>query len=844
MRSDGQNGNANVWGDTVDRNETGRILDIEGMSCAACSRRVESSLSRVVGVSDARVNFATGQAHIRFDPTVVSTADLIQAVSDAGYRVRPSNTRAMFDVENMHCASCSAAIRSAIDRLDGIVSSDVNLAIRRVTVEFDPARIDAAAIRSAIEAAGYRTSSPTTGQDERLDRENRELAAARRRLIIAWGLTLPIIIWMLPEMLFHYAMFGHTTLHIGMVALAAPVLFVPGLATYRSAANAVAHRNANMDVLIAIGTLVALATGPASFYYPIANYSGIAAMIMAFHLTGRYLEAKARGRASDAIKKLLRLGARTAVVLIDGAEVEVPIDSVRVGDVMVVRPGQKIPTDGKIVKGTSDIDESMATGESLPVPKGTGDEVIGATVNVHGLLHVQASRVGEETFLSQVIRLVEQAQGTRVPIQEFADRVTSVFVPVVLAIAALTAVTWLFGHRFLVTIIQAASPYLPWVDPTLTATTLAIGATVAVLVIACPCALGLATPTALMVGTGLGAEHGVLIRHGAAIQLLRECGTIVFDKTGTLTRGKPDVTGIYASDGFDPTDVLRYAAGAEQGSEHPIARAVVNRAVEQPNMVLPEVRDFVAVPGRGIRASVLDRQLVVGNRALLIENGIDPSPLDGWTQAAEQRGQTVMLVAIDGLAAGALALADTLKDEAATAIDLLHRMGYKTVMVTGDNRRTAEAIGEQAGVGRILAEVLPADKAEQIRHLQENGQRVAMVGDGINDAPALAQADVGIALGTGTDIAIESSDVTLVRGDLMTVVTAVNISRHTFRKIRQNLTWAFVYNVVAIPIAVAGLLHPVIAEIAMAGSSISVVTNANRLRRVTVAPPSERGQRT
>jgi len=739
------------------------------------------------------------------------------------------------EIEGMSCAACARRVEAALARVPGVHEAHVNLAARRAHIRHHPARPDHEELVRAVQAAGYRVVEREPAARP-LDAGRKELDAARRRMLVAWMLTAPIVLWMLPETFFHFAPFGHGAMNVGMVVLAAPVLLGPGFATYRSAARAVMAGTANMDVLIGLGTGVAFATGPASLLTSIANYAGVAAMIMAFHLTGRYFEARARGRASEAIRKLLELEPDTATLLLDGHEVRVAVGEVRVGDILLVRPGEKIPTDGVVVEGTSAVDESMATGESVPVTRGVGDEVIGATVNQQGLLKVKATRVGRDTFLAQVIRLVEQAQGTRVPVQEFADRVTAVFVPAVLVVAALTLLAWLAFPTVLGRVVMAAASVLPWVNPGLGPVALAIGATVAVLVIACPCALGLATPTALMVGSGMGAENGVLIRHGAAIQLLGEARTIVFDKTGTLTTGRPEVTAVRAGAWMNERELLRLAGAVEQGSEHPIGRAVAQYARRAAGSELPAVTAFEAVLGQGVRGEAEGRRVVLGSRALLKAAGADTAELEMEARALEEAGNTVILAAVDGRAAGVIAVADTLKPDAAAAVAELDRMGYRTVMLTGDNRRTAEAIARQAGIPQVMAEVLPADKAAAIRRLQEQGERVVMVGDGINDAPALAQADVGVALGTGTDIAIESSDVTLVRGDLTAVVVAVNLSRHTFRKIRENLFWAFFYNVVAIPLAVLGLLHPVIAEIAMAASSVSVVANANRLRGAMLRP--------
>jgi Cu+-exporting ATPase len=559
---------------------------------------------------------------------------------------------------------------------------------------------------------------------------------------------------------------------------------------------------------------------------------------MAFHLTGRYVEESAKGRASQAIRKLLELGAKTAFIERDGIEIEVPIEEVQVNDIMIVRPGEKIPTDGVIVYGESAVDESMATGESMPVNKHPGDEVIGATVNQEGLLKVEATRIGKDTFLSQVIKLVDECQGSKVPIQEFADKVTGVFVPIVIAIAALTVLAWVLLPGLMRTFVNAGT-FLPWVNPDLGVLTLAIISMVSVLVIACPCALGLATPTALMVGSGKGAENGILIRSGEAIQTFKDVHIVIFDKTGTITKGKPELTdlvgyGQWNGDGGQD-ELLRLAGSVEKGSEHPLGRAIVERA-EIKGLRLFEPKNFKALRGKGVSAVVGSQRVLVGSRRLMRENGIDPSPLEDDMVRLENEAKTAMLVSADNRLAGVVAVADTLKDDSANAINALHQMDIKTAMITGDNQRTAEAIAKEVGIDYVLAEVLPDGKVEEVQKLQQEFGLVAFVGDGINDAPALTQANVGIAIGTGTDIAIEASDVTLVRGELTGVVEAITLSRETFKKIKQNLFWAFFYNVVMIPLAVIGWMHPVLAEIAMATSSITVVGNANRLRKLDIRP--------
>lgn len=553
-------------------------------------------------------------------------------------------------------------------------------------------------------------------------------------------------------------------------------------------------------------------------------------MIMAFHLTGRYIETKAKGRASEAIKKLLELGAKTARILVDNVEQEIPIEQVKLDDVMVVRPGEKIPTDGMIMQGKSAIDESMATGESMPVNKKIGDEVIGATINQQGLLQIKATKVGKDTFLSQVIKMVEECQGTKIPIQEFADKVTSYFVPTVLIIAILTFLAWIIFPKPFGQILVFAQNFIPWINPNLGVLSLAVVATVSVLVIACPCALGLATPTALMVGSGIGAENGILIREGAAIQTMKDIHTIVFDKTGTITKGKPEVTDIISIGNLEENEVLHLAASVESGSEHPLGQAMVNQAQER-NIKLATIENFEAIAGKGVKATIDGKEILLGSRKLMAEIGLTSS-IENDMSKLEMDAKTAMLIAFDNKIIGIIAVADTLKEDSIDAIAKLEKMGLETVMLTGDNERTAQAIAKKVGISRVLAEVLPEQKVAEIQKLQEKGKMVAMVGDGINDAPALTQANVGIAIGTGTDIAIEASDITLVSGDLSSVVKAIKLSRATFKKIKQNLYWAYGYNTLVIPIAILGLLHPIIAEIAMASSSISVITNANLLRRI------------
>jgi len=814
-------------------------LPIKGMTCTSCAQTIEKNLKKKKGVHAANVNFTLEKAYVDFDPGIISKKNLIAAVREVGYDVVQKTEKLTLKIGGMSCASCAQTIEKALKKTEGVQEAHVNFATEKVALSYDPGRVTPEKIREVIEQTGYQVMGREEIKEEGVDEEERKIVEARRRMLWTWGFTVPIIAWMIPEMIMGKAWPSRLIFDLGMIILATPVMFWLGWATLRSAAISISHKSANMDVLIAMGTTASYATGFATLSFPIANYAGVAAMIFAFHLMGRYIETMAKGRASQAIKKLLQLGAKTARILLDGKEKEIPIDEVKVGDVMIVRPGEKIPTDGEIIEGESSIDESMATGESMPIRKRKGDEAIGATVNQQGLLKVKATKIGKDTFLSQVIKMVEECQGSKVPIQEFADRVTSWFVPTILIVAALTFVFWLIFPDALKVVSLWTGSFLPWVNPTLGVFTLAIFATVAVLVIACPCALGLATPTALMVGSGMGAENGILIREGRAIQTLKNVHTVIFDKTGTITRGKPGVTDVIPAKGFKAEEVLRLAASVEMGSEHPLGQAVVKEA-EEKGINLIEPKGFEAVAGRGVKAKLNGKEVLVGSRKLVVRTGTTGF-MEAELKRLEEEAKTAMLVTTDGKIAGIIAAADTLKEDSVEAIGELEKMGIETAMITGDNQCTAEAIAKKVGIPRVLAEVLPEGKVDEIKRLQAEVGTVAMVGDGINDAPALTQANVGIAIGTGTDIAIEASDVTLVSGKLSGVVSAIKLSRATFRKIKQNLYWAFGYNTAAIPIAMLGLLHPVIAEAAMAFSSVSVVTNANRLKKVNIRPDYLKG---
>ncbi|MFP4172301.1 MAG: heavy metal translocating P-type ATPase [Candidatus Hydrogenedentota bacterium] len=805
-------------------------LPIKGMTCAGCAQAVERALGRSPGVEEATVNLATEKARVTYDPEQTERAALVDAVLHAGYSVPERKESTELHIQGMTCAGCASAVESALNNAPGVRSASVNLSTEEARVEYDADEASVEKLLDAVSRAGY-SAEAVEGERAEAEREAEEEAeyrAAKRRLILAWGLTGPVAILML----FH--MSGvHIPFYLPLeTLLAIPVLAIAGARTYAKGAKTAVHGRPNMDALVSLGTLAAFITGPFALVgFPVTSYAAVGAMIMAFHLTGRFMEARARGRAGQAIRQLLELGAKTARVERDGEEREVPVDEVRVGDIMRIRPGEKIPTDGKVLEGASAIDESMATGESIPVEKEPGSEVIGATINTTGTLRVSATRVGKDTFLSQVVRIVQEAQGSKVPIQEFTDRVTAVFVPIVLGIALVTFVAWLTFPDTMAAVASWAAPVLPWIDITGASTlTLAVFAAVAVLVIACPCAMGLATPTALMVGAGVGANRGILIRHGEAIQAMGSVRTVCFDKTGTLTRGTPAVTGVSAAPGEDEQAVLRLAATVENGSEHAIAQAILDYASEQ-SVELAEAQEFEAASGRGVRATVEGETIRVGKPGYFEEEGIALTPVQESITAFEEQGYTTVAVARNDSAVGVIAVADTLKDEALETVDALRAMGLRVVMITGDNERTAQAIARELNIDRVMANVLPADKRDAVARIQQEEGRTAMVGDGINDAAALAQADVGVAIGTGTDVAIEAAGLTLVSGDLRGIVTAVRLSQATFSKIKQNLAWAFGYNVIAIPMAIFGMLHPLIAELAMAFSSISVVTNSLRLKR-------------
>ena len=658
-------------GESQDTEPAGELraveLPVSGMHCASCAQSIEKSLSKLAGVAEAHVNFATDTAHVKYDPDTTTRDELVDAVRETGYDIREETGRCTLNLTGMTCQSCAQTIGKSLNKVDGVTEASVNFATEEATVQFEPEKVDRDDLVKAVQDAGYGVAEGEKSEETAEDESARQMRQAKWRMILAWAVTGPIIALMIPQMLGIYTVPGYEWL---MVGLAVPVLAVAGFSTYRSALKSLSHLNANMDVLIMLGSGSAFLTGPFSLAgFEVFNYAGVGAMIMAFHLTGRFVEAKARGRASQAIRKLLEMEAKTARIIEEGEEQEVPIEEVEVGDVMIVRPGEKIPTDGEVIDGESAVDESMATGESIPVAKEEGDEVIGSTINQQGVLKVRATKVGKDTFLSQVVKMVQEAQGTRVPIQGFADKVTAYFVPTVVGLSILTFALWMIFPGVFHSITAAVRPVLRWVpDPgAVSVISLAIFAAVAVMVIACPCALGLATPTALMVGSGMGAQNGILIRSGEAIQAMKDVHTLVFDKTGTITRGQPEVTDIEPAEGVDEEELLRWAASLEKNSEHPLARAVLEEA-ESRDLELSEVEDFEAVTGKGIRGTIDGKTVLVGTRKLLDEEGADYGALSEILTGLEEGGATSMLVSVDGRAVGALGLADTLKENSEAAI--------------------------------------------------------------------------------------------------------------------------------------------------------------------------------
>jgi P-type Cu+ transporter len=805
-------------------------IPVTGMTCASCVRRVERALSKKEGVVSARVNFAAEKATVEYDPKTTSPDALIGTIEGAGYGTDVRETA--FGVTAMTCASCVGRVERALKKVPGVLEATTNLANERATVRYLTGEVEPRDLEKAVKGAGYGVVCEGEVEASAEDAHEKEYHKLRNNFLVAAVLTVLILVGSLPMMLGFMPPIPMGWLNLGLLALATPIQFWAGWRFYSGAYGALKHGQANMNTLVALGTSAAYlysavaAVAPGLFAGTGGRaevYFDTSALIITLILLGRLLEMRAKGRTNGAIKKLAGLQAKTARVVRDGEERDIPVEDVEIGDVVVVRPGEKVPVDGCVLSGESTVDEAMLTGESIPVTKRPGDEVIGATINRTGSFRFEATKVGKDTALSQIIRMVEEAQGSKAPIQRLADRISAVFVPVVIAVALATfGVWWAFGP-----------------EPAFTPALLNM---VAVLIIACPCAMGLATPTSIMVGTGKGAESGILIKGGEALEGAHKLNTVVLDKTGTLTKGEPELTDVVVADGVSEEELLRLVASAERGSEHPLGEAIV-RGARGRGLSLSEAEGFEAVTGGGVRARVEGREVLVGNRRFLTESGVSEDGLVPRSEELAAGGKTPMFVAVDGEPAGLVAVADVVREESREAVERLHSLGLEVAMLTGDNGRTAGAIAKELGIDRVLSEVRPEEKAGEVKRLQAEGKRVGMVGDGINDAPALAQADVGVAIGTGTDVAMEAADLTLISGDPRGVARAIRLSKATMKNIRQNLFWAFAYNVLLIPVAAgalypflgdAGLLSPVLAAAAMALSSVTVVSNALRLRRVEV----------
>ncbi|XHH08521.1 MAG: heavy metal translocating P-type ATPase [Candidatus Bathyarchaeia archaeon] len=789
------------------------VLNIGGMSCVNCAKIIEKYTSKLNGVTHVTVNLAAEKAIIDYNPDVVDQKTIEVTITDIGYQV--IHEKIVIPVSGMTCINCAKTIEKVLNVKDGVYSAVVNFAAEQVTVEYNPEQISVIAIKKAITDSGYEVieTKKTLDVDAESKARQRHIQRLKLLLLASVALTIPILVLMwvpvLPMELNKIVMF----------LLATPVQFVVGWTFYVGAYKALKNKSANMDTLIAMGTSTAWIYSTAVTFLPgvfgdATVFFDTSTMIMSFILLGKLLDAVAKGRTSEAIRKIMGLQAKVARIIRNNAEYEVPVEEVQVGDIILVKPGEKIPVDGTVVEGYSAVDEKVITGESIPVEKKVGDQVVGATLNKTGVFKFKATKVGKDTVLAQIIGMVEDALSSKAPVQRLADVAAGYFVPAIILIATISAFAWFFisgDYIFSLTVF------------------------IAVLVVACPCALGLATPTAIMVGVGKGAENGILIKSGEALETAYKLQTIVFDKTGTLTKGEPEVTDIVSL--ISEKELLQYAAVAEKNSEHPLGEAIVKKAVMQ-GITLEDPEAFEAIPGQGVQVTYKNQQVLLGNRKLMETNNINIAALEQEMVAFEEGGKTAMLIAVNGKFAGLIAVADTLKEHSGEAVHALQQMGLEVVMLTGDNQRTATAIAKQAGVNRVIAEVLPDEKANQIKKLQEEGKIVAMVGDGINDAPALAQANIGIAVGSGTDVAVETGDIVLIKNDLRDVVVGIQLSRATMRKIKQNLFWAFFYNIILIPLAAGAfypILHvlfdPVYAAAAMATSSVTVVTNASLLRR-------------
>ncbi len=794
-------------------------LQITGMTCAACSNRIEKGLKKIEGVKEANVNLALERSTIIFDPSKTSPQVFEEKIEKLGYGV--VSEKAEFVITGMTCAACSTRIEKGLNKLEGVTKASVNLALETASVEYSPSQIAPQDITQRVEKLGYGAKLKSEEKEEEQSYREKELSKQKGNFWFSLILSVPLL-W---AMVSHFTFTSFIPLpHMLMnpwvqLALATPVQFVVGKQFYVGAFKALRNKSANMDVLVALGT-------SAAYFYSLYSslkslgssahtdqlYYETSAILITLILLGKLFEANAKGRSSEAIKKMMGLQAKTAVVVRDGAEVEIPVEEVQKGEVIFIKPGEKVPVDGEIIEGQSALDESMLTGESVPVDKNVGDKVIGATLNKNGFLKIKATNIGKETALAQIIKVVEEAQGSKAPIQRLADYISGIFVPIVVGIALLTFFVW----------------YI-WIAPGEFAP--ALEKLIAVLVIACPCALGLATPTSIMAGSGRAAEFGILFKGGEHLEATHKIDTILLDKTGTVTNGTPELTDVRIAQGYEENELLQLVASAERLSEHPLAQALV-AGIKNKGIEIQDPLSFEAIPGYGVKATVQERELLVGTRKLMNQYKVNiDTALEEMTNL-EQEGKTAMLVALDGKYAGMLAVADTIKATSKEAVSRLKEMGLEVMMITGDNRQTAQAIAMQAGIEHVIAEVLPEGKAEEVKKLQQQGKKVAMVGDGINDAPALALADIGMAIGTGTDVAMEAADITLMRGDLMSIADAIEMSRKTISNIKQNLFWAMGYNTLGIPIAAVGLLAPWVAGAAMAFSSVSVVLNALRLQRV------------
>ncbi|GAA0721436.1 heavy metal translocating P-type ATPase [Clostridium malenominatum] len=804
------------------------ILNIEGMTCAACAKAVERSAKKVPGVLDANVNFASEKLSISFNEEEAKLEDIQRAIEKSGYKALVETSTKTLSIEGMTCSACAKAVERASKKIEGVIEANVNFATEKLTITFQPSKVRMSEIKAAVEKSGYKLVEEAT-VDLHKEKKEQERKSLWRKFVISAVFTIPLLIismghmmgLMLPEIIDPM----HNPLNFALVqlVLTLPVVIV-GNRFYKVGFKTLYRREPNMDSLIAIGTLAATLYGVFAVYkislgetdYVMQLYFESAAVILTLITLGKYLETVTKGKTSEAIKKLMGLAPKTATILKDGKEIEISIDDVEVDDIILVKPGEKLPVDGLVIEGFTSIDESMLTGESIPVEKNIGDKVTGGSINKNGSIKYKATRVGKDTALAQIIKLVEEAQGTKAPIAKMADIISGYFVPIVIVLAIVSSLAWrLTGHS----------------------TTFALTIFISILVIACPCALGLATPTAIMVGTGKGAEYGVLIKSGEALEAAHKIQTVVFDKTGTITEGKPKVTDILTVNNFNEEYLLQIAASGEKGSEHPLGEAIVKSAEER-GLDFKAVESFNSIPGHGIHVNIDGHEVLLGNKKLMEENNISLENMEDASNKLAEEGKTPMYVSIDSKLSGIIAVADTVKESSRRAIEKLHKMGIEVAMITGDNRRTAEAIGRQVGIDRVLAEVLPEDKAKEVKKLQEEGKKVAMVGDGVNDAPALVVADIGIAIGSGTDVAIESADIVLMRSDLMDVPTAIQLSKKTITNIKENLFWAFAYNTIGIPVAMGILpllgidilLNPMIAGAAMSFSSVSVLLNALRLK--------------